>query len=204
MKKIFALLLCLCLLAGALTACRSTTPDGGDNKQDSNGNGNNGNNTPSDGNDNGNEALKAALRAEFLKSADEVTVSDDSVTFKAATSTDGSTVTVKKNPGKVVNLYGSFTTLWYEAGGTVIGCIGGDSSQALYVEYIGRDITTDDGMTVVATSSAGKRWDTENIISLKPDLIICSTAMSGYSTINGPATEAGIRVIAVKIGRAHV
>lgn len=204
MKKIFALLLCLCLLAGALTACRSTTPDGGDNKadnggnkQDSNGNGNNGNNTPSDGNDNGNEALKATLRAEFLKSADEVTVSDDSVTFKDATSTDGSTVTVKKNPGKVVNLYGSFTTLWYEAGGTVIGCIGGNSSQALYVEYIGRDITTDDGMTVVATSSSGKRWDTENIISLKPDLIICSTAMSGYSTINGPATEAGIRVIAV-------
>ena len=30
-------------------------------------------------------------------------------------------VTIRKNPQKVVNLYASFTTLWYEAGGTVVG-----------------------------------------------------------------------------------
>ena len=51
-----------------------------------------------------------------------------------------------------MNLYASFTTLWYEAGGEVIGCIGGDSSVTLYEEYIGRDITQDEGMQVVATS----------------------------------------------------
>ena len=52
-------------------------------------------------------------------------------------------------------------------------------------------------MTVVATSSSGKKWDTEKIVSLKPDLIICSTAMSGYSTIEKPAKAADIPVIAV-------
>ena len=64
------------------------------------------------------EALKASLKAEFLKLADEVTVSDDAVTFQDASG--DTSVTIQKNPQKVVNLYASFTTLWYEAGGTVV------------------------------------------------------------------------------------
>ncbi len=191
MKRFFALLLCLCLLAGALTSCAGTPetpPDNGDNPSDGN--------NPSDSN--AKDELKASLKAGFLTAADEVVVSEDSVTFKDATSTDGSTVTIKKNPAKVLNLYASFTTLWYEAGGSVIGCIGGSSSQELYKEYIGRDITTDEGMTVVAASSSGKKWDTEKIIALNPELIICSTAMSGYSTVEAPAKAANIPVIAVK------
>ena len=188
MKKLFALLLCVCLLLGALTACtqpETPKPDTSDPTGE-----------PSDDQKN-NYAQKAALKAEFLKAADEVIINEDSVTFRDATSTDGSTVTIKKNPSRVVNLYASFTTLWYEAGGTIIGCIGGDSSKELYTECIGRDITKDEGMTVVATSSSGKKWDTEGIVSLKPDLIICSTAMSGYSTMEKPAKAAGIPVIAV-------
>ena len=178
MKKLLAMILCLCLLAGALAACTGTNPDTPDNTSGSDDSGTTtGENTetpPDDNDDNDkNEALKAAFKEKFLAEANEVTVNEDSVTFKDATSTDGSTITIKKNPAKVVNLYASFTTLWYEAGGSVIGCIGGDSSQALYTEYIGRDITTDEGMTVVATSSSGKKWDTETIIALEPDLIIC-------------------------------
>ena len=227
MKRIFALFLCLCLLAGALIACAVKGPDSAEDTTTANTNGENttanadtkGNGTsddtehgdvtdaastdredittPSDPADDENAALKAALRAEFLKAADEVIVNEDSVTFKDATSTDGSTLTIKKNPGKVLNLYASFTTLWYEAGGSVIGCIGGNSSKELYQEYIGRDITADAGMTVVATSSSGKKWDVETVIALNPDLIICSTAMSGCSTIEKPARAAGIPVIAV-------
>lgn len=194
MKKLLSLFLCICLLAGVLTACASVTPDSDSQTT----NPDTSATTPStDDADNSRDALKAALRSEFLKAADEVVVNEDSVTFRDATSKDGSTITVKKNPAKVVNLYASFTTLWYEAGGTVIGCIGGSSSQTLYNEYIGRDITADAGMTVVATSSSGKKWDTEKIVALQPELIICSTAMSGYSTIENPAKAAGIPVIAV-------
>lgn len=202
MKKIFALLLCLCLMAGALTACAVKDPDSPDTTVAAGttaaAGGDDDTTATSGEDDSKTEALKAALKAEFLKAADEVTVSDDAVTFKDATSADGSTVTIKKNPGKVVNLYASFTTLWYEAGGSVVGCIGGSSSQNLYNEYIGRDITADAGMTVVATTSSGKKWDTEKIVALQPDLIICSTAMSGYSTIENPAKAANIPVIAVK------
>lgn len=142
-----------------------------------------------------NTAAADALRAEFLKKADEVVVNDDSVTFTDASGKES--VTIKKNPENVVNLYASLTTLWYEAGGKVTGLIGGDTSVALYEEYIGRDITADEGVTTVATSSSGKKWDTETIVALNPDLIICSTAMSGYKTIEAPAEAAGIPVIAM-------
>lgn len=139
---------------------------------------------------------KEALRNTFLLAADEVIIEEDSVTF-----TDNSgkeePVTIAKNPQKVANLYGSFTTLWYEAGGTVASCIGGKSTIALYEEYIGRDITADEGVTVVADSSAGKNWDVETIIAQQPDLIICSTAMKGYDTISAPAEAAQIPLIAV-------
>lgn len=203
MKKLTAVFLCLALVVCFFASCGSgevkntegtTTNTSKVQNTDTTTDGNSGGDTPDDS---AKKAQKAALKQEFLKLADEVTVGDDTVTFKDATSTDGSTITVKKNPGKTVNLYASFTTLWYEAGGSVVGCIGGSSSQELYVEYIGRDITTDAGMNVVATSSSGKKWDAEKIIALNPDLIICSTAMSGYSTIQKPAEAAGIQVIAV-------
>lgn len=192
MKKLLSVLLCLCMLVSviALASC------GGDNTDPTPTPGKPGD-TTGDGGNTDKEALKAQWKAEFLKGADEVTVSETSVTFKDATSADGSTVTIRKNPGKVVNLYGSFTTLWYEAGGSVIGCIGGNSAKELYLEYIGRDITADNGMTVVATSSSGNKWNTEKILELQPDLLICSTAMSGYSTIVSPAASANVPVIAV-------
>ena len=199
MKKMLSLVLCVLMLAGvfALASCGTNGDDTSDTSKTSGSgesSGSAGAESSSAGTDD-KEALKAELKATFLKLADEVAGDDDSVTFQDAS---GDTpVTIRKNPQKVVNLYASFTTLWYEAGGTVVGCIGGSSSQELYKEYIGRDITEDAGMTIAATSSSGKKWDTETILALQPDLIICSTAMSGYSTIQAPAEAAGIPVIAM-------
>ena len=199
MKKMLSLVLCVLMLAGvfALASCGTNGDDTSDTSKTSGSgesSGSAGAESSSAGTDD-KEALKAELKATFLKLADEVVVDDDSVTFQDAS---GDTpVTIRKNPQKVVNLYASCTTLWYEAGGTVVGCIGGSSSQELYKEYIGRDITEDAGMTIAATSSSGKKWDTETILALQPDLIICSTAMSGYSTIQAPAEAAGIPVIAM-------
>lgn len=144
-----------------------------------------------------NTANTDALKAFFLEKADKVRINEDSVTFTDA-SGDGTTeLTVKKCPSSVFCLYPSFTALWYEAGGSVTGCIGGEPAAALYSEYIGRDITKDDSMTVVATTAAGKSWDIETVISKKPELIICSAAMSGYSTVKAPAAAADIPIIVV-------
>lgn len=138
-----------------------------------------------------------ALKAAFLEKAAAVKINEASVTFTDA-SGDGTTeITVEKCPSSVFNLYASFTTLWYEAGGHVTGCIGGASASALYTECIGRDITKDDGMTVAALTASGKSWDIETIIASKPELLICSTAMMGYSTLKAPAAAAGIPLVAV-------
>ena len=136
-----------------------------------------------------------AMRAAFLEKADEVIVTDTSVIFTDASGSEP--LEISKNPHNAALLYGSFATLWYEAGGVASGIIGGSSSVALYKEYIGRDVTLDEGVTVLAESSSGKNWSTENIIAFQPDLIICSTSMSGYKTISAPAAAAGIPVIAV-------
>lgn len=127
MKKMLSLVLCVLMLAGvfALASCGTNGDDTSDTSKTSGSgesSGSAGAESSSAGTDD-KEALKAELKATFLKLADEVVVDDDSVTFQDAS---GDTpVTIRKNPQKVVNLYASFTTLWYEAGGTVVGCIGG-------------------------------------------------------------------------------
>lgn len=162
MKKLFSLLMALCLLCAALPVVA----------------------------ENANSDRAAAIRAKFLEKADEVVVTDTSVIFTDAASETPLEIT--KNPGKTAVLYGSFVTLWYEAGGKADGVIGGSSSIKLYELYSGRDVTQDEGVTVLAESSAGKNWNTENIIAFQPDLIVCSTAMSGYKTISAPAQAAGM------------
>ena len=123
MKKMLSLVLCVLMLAGvfALASCGTNGDDTSDTSKTSGSgesSGSAGAESSSAGTDD-KEALKAELKATFLKLADEVVVDDDSVTFQDAS---GDTpVTIRKNPQKVVNLYASFTTLWYEAGGTVVG-----------------------------------------------------------------------------------
>lgn len=135
-----------------------------------------------------------AWRTYFLSKADSVTVEDGTVTFLDGT---GEARTLPTGLGNVAILYASFTTLWYEAGGAVSGCLGGDAAVELYREQIGRDITADEGVQILADSAQAKRWDMERILSAHPDVVICSTAMSGYATLEAPARAAGIPVVVV-------
>lgn len=140
---------------------------------------------------------KQALRDHYLEKANQVTVTDKEVTFSDAACEEGETKTLARGVNDVVILYPSYTALWYEAGGTAAGVIGGETSAEQYKYQIGRDITQDEGVDVVADGVSATHWDIEKIIGMKPDLIICSPAAKGYSTIKGPAEAAGIPVIAV-------
>ena len=186
MKKVLSVLLAATMLLSALAGCISepAPSNEGENPYEA---------VPPE--EASNEANSAdAIRASYLKDSDEVVVNEDSVTFKDA---NGEEMTVAKNPSKPAVLYASFATLWYEAGGEAMGIIGGDSASELYNEYIGRDISKDEGMNILATTGSGKKWDVETIIASQPDLIIVSTSMNGYSTIKEPAGAASIPVIAV-------
>lgn len=133
--------------------------------------------------------------AYYLQKADEVVVTDTQVTF--TDDTGRGEMTVDKNPQKVAVLYGSLACLWYEAGGQAQSVIGGKSAASLYQEQIGRDITQDEGVSVVSQSASGANWDVETILAQQPDLIICSVGMKGFETISGPAEAAGIPVIGI-------
>ena len=132
----------------------------------------------------------------YLAEANEVVVTDTHVIF-----TDDSgrgEISVPKNPQNAAILYGSLACLWVEAGGEVKLAIGGKSSKTLYEEQIGRDITLDEGVIVVAEGSGGETWDVETIIAQKPDLIVCSMSMNGWDTISGPAIASNIPVIGMQ------
>lgn len=137
----------------------------------------------------------AELKKNFLAKADEVVVDKNSVTFTDASGRGK--ITIKKKPQKVAGLYGSFNALWYEAGGKLAGCVGGNSAVDVYKAQIGHDITKDEGMSVIATSNAASKWSVEEIINFKPDLVFCALSMKGYATIGKAADAANIPVIAV-------
>ena len=94
MKKLFSLLMALCLLCAALPVVA----------------------------ENADTDRAAAIRAKFLEKADEVVVTDTSVIFTDAASETPFEIT--KNPSKTAVLYGSFVTLWYEAGGKAFRPLG--------------------------------------------------------------------------------
>ena len=127
------------------------------------------------------------LREYFLEKANEVEVTDTSVIFtgrgirNARWRSPRTPAETCCSVRQLCNACGTRRAAW------PTGVIGGDSSIELYNLYIGRDVTQDEGVTVLAESSAGKNWNTETIIAFQPDLIICSTAMSGYKTISAPA-----------------
>lgn len=142
------------------------------------------------------EELNNEVVEYYMQKANEVVITDTSVTF-----TDDSgrgEITIEKNPQNAAVLYGSLACLWYEAGGEAPLLIGGDSAVELYLEQIGRDITQDEGVTVVSESSSGTSWDIETIIANHPDLIVCSMGMKGYESIGSAAEAAGIPVIAIQ------
>ena len=135
------------------------------------------------------------IKNELLKAADEVKITETDVIFQDDSGRD--VISIKKNPQKVAVLYGSHACLWTEAGGEVKIGIGGKSAEALYKDQIGRNFLEDEGVVTIATSSSAKNWDIEAILAKQPDLIVCSTAMHGYSTISAPAEAANIPVIAI-------
>lgn len=95
--------------------------------------------------------------------AREVVITDDSVSFVDAS---GEEVSVKKNPKRVIGLYNSYSDLWYQCGGDLVGRI--DSKTGLPEAFESAEIV-------------GKITEPniELILELEPDLVILRHSKQG-------------------------
>lgn len=96
---------------------------------------------------------------DFEADAREVIVTDTDVTF---TDSLDQTVTINKNPQRVVSLLNSYTGLWYQAGGVVVGRL--ESETELPPEALDPSIKTV-GRTAASVSA-------ELLLDLQPDLVL--------------------------------
>lgn len=111
-----------------------------------------------------------------------VTTEEDDVTFTDAT---GEEVTIKKNPQRVVCLYNSYLDIWDSCGGTVIGRV--EEAEEKPVE------------NAKSAESVGTASDPslEKILSLKPDLVIMTTAYKVQKEMVSTLKQNNIPVIAL-------
>nr|WP_300094291.1 ABC transporter substrate-binding protein [Sedimentibacter sp.] len=111
-----------------------------------------------------------------------VTTGEDDVTFTDAT---GEEVTIKKNPQRVVCLYNSYLDIWDSCGGTVIGRV--EEAEEKPVE------------NAKSAESVGTASDPnlEKILSLKPDLVIMTTAYKVQKEMVSTLKQNNIPVIAL-------
>lgn len=199
MKKALILLLTAAMIVGSMAGCakKDEPTSSGENTSSSQQESSQiSESKPEETASDSSEEKRTELIKMYMEKADAVQVNENDVTF-VDDSDRKEPLTIAKNPKRVAVLYGSHACLWTEAGGKVSLGVGGKSAISLYKEQIGRNILEDDGVVTVAESSSGKNWDVETILAEKPDLIICSTRMNGYSTISAPAEAAGIPVIAI-------
>ncbi len=103
---------------------------------------------------------------DFEKAAKEVVVTDSTVTFVDAT---GESVTLNKNPKRVVGLYNSYINLWYQAGGSLVGRIESDSE-------LPAEIVNDPSIAKVGTLT---NENIEAVTALEPDLVILREGKQG-------------------------
>lgn len=117
--------------------------------------------------------------------ADEVVITDDSVSFVDGLGTEK---TIKKNPQRVVGLYPSHTILWYESGGEMVGRITTKTSESRMpeesknIEFIG-DTTTADKLSI------------EKIMSVNPELVILG--LGSQADMIETFTELGVETIVI-------
>lgn len=114
------------------------------------------------------EGMKSMLYTEdtlpnYLEKADDVIVSEDSVTFIDGL---GEERTIQKNPKRVVGLYPSHVVFWYEAGGEMVGRITTKTAEERMSAVTGNDIE------IVGEGNSPDQLSFEKIMSQKPDIVI--------------------------------
>ena len=124
----------------------------------------------------------------FISGAVETNKPESSGEYFTFTDSEGEIVELSHKPQKTAVLFSSLAECWIEAGGEVYVTVGESVERRLVKEE-----------TELVDKGAGKTVDTEKLISLEPDFVICSADIASHRDVASALKKAKIPVAMLRM-----
>lgn len=124
----------------------------------------------------------------FISGAVETNKPESSGEYFTFTDSEGEIVELSRKPQKTAVLFSSLAECWIEAGGEVYVTVGESVERGLVKEE-----------TELVDKGAGKTVDTEKLISLEPDFVICSADIASHRDVASALKKAKIPVAMLRM-----
>ena len=124
----------------------------------------------------------------FISGAVETNKPESSAEYFTFTDSEGEIVELSHKPQKTAVLFSSLAECWIEAGGEVYVTVGESVERGLVKEE-----------TELVDKGAGKTVDTEKLISLEPDFVICSADIASHRDVASALKKAKIPVAMLRM-----
>ena len=124
----------------------------------------------------------------FISGAVETNKPESSGEYFTFTDSEGEIVELSHKPQKTAVLFSSLAECWIEAGGEVYVTVGESVERGLVKEE-----------TELVDKGAGKTVDTEKLISLAPDFVICSADIASHRDVASALKKAKIPVAMLRM-----
>ena len=124
----------------------------------------------------------------FISGAVETNKPESSGEYFTFTDSEGEIVELSHKPQKTAVLFSSLAECWIEAGGEVYVTVGESVERGLVKEE-----------TELVDKGAGKTIDTEKLISLEPDFVICSADIASHRDVASALKKAKIPVALLRM-----
>ena len=124
----------------------------------------------------------------FISGAVETNKPESSGEYFTFTDSEGEIVELSHKPQKTAVLFSSLAECWIESGGEVYVTVGESVERGLVKEE-----------TELVDKGAGKTVDTEKLISLEPDFVICSADIASHRDVASALKKAKIPVAMLRM-----
>ena len=124
----------------------------------------------------------------FISGAIETNKPENSSEYFTFTDSEGNIVELSHKPQKTAVLFSSLAECWIEAGGEIYATVG---------ESVERGFAEEG--TELVDNGAGKTIDTEKLISLEPDFVICSADIVSHRDVASALKKAKIPVALLRM-----
>lgn len=124
----------------------------------------------------------------LISGAVETNKPESSGEYFTFTDSEGEIVELSHKPQKTAVLFSSLAECWIEAGGEVYVTVGESVERGLVKEE-----------TELVDKGAGKTVDTEKLISLEPDFVICSADIASHRDVASALKKAKIPVAMLRM-----